>query len=314
MKHRSFSQVQESQMTRVSRRAFLGKGGLLICAAIVAPRQFARLEAAESASEKPSLRIGLITDIHYADKPASRTRYYRESLQKVREGIEWFNREKMDFLVELGDLIDAADSADGEAVYLRTIEREYARFKGQRHYVFGNHDAWSLTKKQFLENCGGRGRKEYYSFDHGNLHFVILDACYRSDGVAYGNRNFKWTDSDIPPAQIEWLKSDLKLTNKPTIIFVHQRLDVKNNYGVKSAALVRGILEKSNKVLAVFQGHSHKNDYHEINGIHYCTLCAVIEGEGEENNAYSELSIYPNGNLQVKGFRRQQSYQLVNAT
>jgi len=52
-----------------------------------------------------------------------------------------------------------------------------------------------------------------------------------------------------------------------------------------SAPEVRQILEDSGNVSAVFQGHSHQNDYRDINGIHYCTMRAVIEGSGAANNA-----------------------------
>ena len=52
-------------------------------------------------------------------------------------------------------------------------------------------------------------------------------------------------------------------------MFAHQRLDVTNDYCIKNATDVRKVLEASGKVLAVFQGHNHKNDYNEIGGIHY---------------------------------------------
>jgi len=62
-------------------------------------------------------------------------------------------------------------------------------------------------------------------------------------------------------------------------------------------------------VRAVFQGHSHKNDYQEIAGIHYCTLAAMIEGAGEQNNAFSNLEILAGGTIRVRGFLRQKDYR-----
>ena len=115
---------------------------------------------------------------------------------------------------------------------------------------------------------------------------MVLDACFTSEGRPYGRRNSKWNDANIPEAQVEWLAADLKRAKGKAIVFVHQRLDVSNNYGVKNAAAVRKVLEGSSKVLTVFQGHSHKNDYNDIAGIHYCTLAAMIEGSGAENNSH----------------------------
>ncbi|HQX52779.1 MAG TPA: alkaline phosphatase, partial [Planctomycetaceae bacterium] len=102
---------------------------------------------------------------------------------------------------------------------------------------------------------------------------------------------------------------DLKTNDKPVIVFAHQRLDVSNNHGVKNNAEVRKVLESSEKVLAVFQGHSHQNDLKEIGGIHYCTLVAMVEGSGPENNGYSLMEIEPNGSIQLTGFRKQKPYK-----
>ena len=92
------------------------------------------------------------------------------------------------------------------------------------------------------------------------------------------------------------------------ILFAHQRLDVSNNHGVKNNVDVRKVLESSGKVLAVFQGHSHQNDLKEIGGIHYCTLIAMVEGSGVENNGYALMDIDPNGTIRLKGFRKQKYY------
>jgi alkaline phosphatase len=83
---------------------------------------------------------------------------------------------------------------------------------------------------------------------------------------------------------------------------------VSNNHGVNNNADVRKILEASGKVLAVFQGHSHQNDLKEIAGIHYCTLVAMVEGSGPENNGYSRIDLHTDGMIQVMGFRKQASY------
>jgi hypothetical protein len=53
---------------------------------------------------------------------------------------------------------------------------------------------------------------------------------------------------------------------------------------------------------------SHKNDYKELGGIHYCTLVAMIEGSGVENNGYSILDVGPDGAITVTGFRKQKNY------
>ena len=261
------------------------------------------------AAGQPALRIGLLTDLHYADRAPQGTRHYRETIPKLREAVERFNEARLDFAVELGDLIDEADTVEGEIGHLKTIEREFAKFKGGRHYVLGNHCVWTLTKEQFFANCAAK--QPFYAFDRAGFHFVMLDACHRFDGEDYGARNFKWNEAEIPPAQREWLQADLKAAKLPVIVFVHQRLDVTGNYGIKSAPEVRLMLEASGKVLAVFQGHNHVNDLREIGRIPYCTLAAMVEGSGAEKSAYGILDVFRDGTLKVSGFQQQKSHELA---
>ena len=141
------------------------------------------------------------------------------------------------------------------------------------------------------------------------MHFVVLDACFRKDGQPYGRKNADWSDANIPGEELDWLKADLKETKGKTVVFVHQRLDVTNYFGVKNAKDVRTALEESKKVLAVFQGHSHQNDLKDVGGIHYCTLVAMVEGSGKENNGYSTMDIFENGTIRLAGFRKQKNYE-----
>jgi alkaline phosphatase len=297
--------VSHATPTRVGRRAFLANGSLVLASAGLDLASGAGLRAGEV--PKKGVRAGLVTDLHYADKKPAGTRHYRETLDKLAEAAARFKKDEAAFVVELGDLIDAADSVETELKYLKRIDKEFVAVSKDRHYVLGNHCVDTLTKREFLD---GVGRKEaHYSFDRGGVHFVVLDACFRSDGEPYGRKNSKWTDANVPADELDWLKEDLKGADKPVVVFAHQRLDVATDYGVKNAAAVRKVLEDSKRVLAVFQGHSHKNDYKDISGIHYCTLVGMIEGSGAENNGYAVLAVGPDGTITVTGFRKQKNYE-----
>lgn len=286
-----------------SRRTFIQNGTLWLLGGGLGFSRAAVLSAEES---QRRLRIGMVTDLHYADKPPAGTRHYRETLAKIAEVGEEFQKARPDFVVELGDLIDAAETVEAEKQYLARINKEFSSLPGDKHYVLGNHCVSTLTKDEFLEGVGQR--KSHYSFDSGGFHFVVLDACFLSSGVPYGRNNVKWNDANIPAEQVEWLRDDLQSTTGKTIVFVHQRLDVKTDHGVKNAEQVRRVLENSGKVLAVFQGHSHKNDLIDINGIHYCTLVAMVEGSGAENNGYTLMDVFDGGTIRLAGFRKQNKY------
>ena len=299
--------TQASSERRTGRRNFLLQTSCLLAGAGIG---CLTREPAAADSEDPAvplLRIGLLTDLHYADKPAAGSRHYRDSRAKLAAAGKQFAEAKTDLVIQLGDSIDTATSLDAEKEALRNIHAEFAAIPAPRHYVLGNHCVSALTKADFLEIVGQP--KSFYSFDLNQHHIVILDACFRSDGVAYGGVKFDWGDANVPPDEIEWLRKDLQQTSLPTIVFVHQRLDVAPPYGVKNAPELRRILEDSKRVLAVFQGHDHRGDVRLIDAIRYCTLRAMIEGAGLDNNAFAILDVLPGGELRLTGFGKQPSYR-----
>ncbi|MDZ7342970.1 MAG: hypothetical protein ONA90_00480 [candidate division KSB1 bacterium] len=75
---------------------------------------------------------------------------------------------------------------------------------------------------------------------------------------------------------------------------------------MKNAERVRKILEKSKRVLAVIQGHAHKGAYAMINGIHYFTLKALVEGPTLKNNSFGIVSIEKDNRVSLRGFGQQQ--------
>lgn len=283
-----------------TRRGFLRDSTILLAGLTARPAR-----AARRAPER-AVRIGLMTDLHHADKPERRTRYYRHTLDKLREAVEVFNRSEIDLAVELGDLIDQAPALETEIAWLKTVEAVFAGVRAPRHYVLGNHCVGTLTKAEFAAHTAA-SKSPHYSFDVAGIHLVVLDSCYTSAGIPYQRDNFDWKDANVPEAELAWLREDLARADTPAIVFAHQRLDRDPAHSVRNADRVRAILERSGRVMAVFQGHSHANAYQRIGGIHYCTLVAMVEGPGPESSGYALLEILPDAGLRLTGFRRQTS-------
>jgi hypothetical protein len=129
--------VNRSSTCQVGRRAFLANGSLILAASLDSVSR-ACLLAADS-PKKDGVRVGLVTDLHYADKKPAGTRHYRETPDKLAEAAEKFKKDGPAFVVELGDLIDAADSVETELKYHKRIDRDFAPVSKDRHYVLGNH-------------------------------------------------------------------------------------------------------------------------------------------------------------------------------
>lgn len=271
-----------------------------------------------------ALRFAVMTDIHYADADPRKTRYYRDSLPKVNQAIRELNDQithaprdtAPSLCLMLGDLIDSRKTpidqggVEEELAYLDTIEAAMAKLNTPRHYVFGNHCVYTLTKDEFAAHTVAQ--PTYYSFDHplantkGHLHMVILDACFTSNSEPYGRRNFTWSDANIPQHELDWLKADLKATPNPTIIFTHQRLDAMGGLlTINNATQVREIINNAKNVIAVFQGHSHENSLVHHNNIPYLVFRAIVEGPGLQNNAYATVDIFPDLSILIHGHYKQ---------
>jgi len=267
----------------------------------------------------PVLRFGMITDVHYADREHFKERYYNQSLKKLNEFIKVMNKEKVDFIVELGDFKDQ-DEVPNEAntlKYLTDVESVFHQFKGPTYHVLGNHDMDGITKTQFLEhvvNTGIPKDRNYYSFNQKGFHFIVLDGNYTSDEKDYNKDNYRGVESWIPVKQVKWLKEDLKSNQLPTIVFIHQLLD--DSKGMKRSAQnapeVRKIMEDSGHVLCVFQGHVNAEKYSMINNIHYYSFISTVYGSGLKNNSYVIVDAFKKGTLKINGYRKASQQKLLS--
>ena len=264
----------------------------------------------QSSSIRP-LRFGLVTDLHYAEKDVSINRYYRQSIRKLEDAVREFNRQKLDFVVELGDFkdMDANHDAATALRFLDDIEAELQQFRGKVYHVLGNHDMDCISKEDFMKHTTNPGKtngRSYYSFTTKGVRFIVLDANFNEDRTPYCKGNFEWQKAYIPQEEIDWLRRELQHVDMPIITLCHQLLDrfsnVEKSVCVGNADEVVKLLEENGHVMAVIQGHHHTGHYSQRNGIHYWTMKAMIESEYPQHNSFAVVSIDPKGVISVEGF------------
>ena len=287
----------------MNRRIFLQRavGGVLLSSSI----------PLFSCETDHSLRFGIVTDIHYSERASYGTRYFKQSIEKLKNAIDVFNQADLDFIIELGDLKDQDSEPERKNTlkYLDTIEAVLQTFNGPVYHVLGNHDMDSISKEDFLNHTSNHkdaDKKTYYSFTCNGIKCIVLDANYSEDGSPYDTGNFDWTKAFIPKSQQEWLQKELSSDEIPILIFVHQLLDSFSDVGkdlcVGNADEVVPLLEKNGNVLAVFQGHHHPGNYSFRNGIHYWTMKGMIEESLPDNNSFAIVEVNKNGDISIDGF------------
>jgi len=257
-------------------------GGATICVLTVLA-----VVLACSAETTDALRIGIFADLHAHDTDSPLDQFALTGwAERLQACVDAMNAWPADLMIQLGDFINArfvlgAELGDPERIprILEAAEAVYAGFNGPRYHVLGNHDVGDLTKAEFLERVNTDATS--YSFDAGAYHFVVLDAQYRFDGTDRGNE-FWFMQGYVPPSLLEWLQEDLAATDRPTIVCVHQRLDLdfEQRHGgpeIVNHVEVRDVLVEAGNVIAVFHGHDHGGGYSQIDGIHYVTFVALLD-------------------------------------
>ena len=227
-----------------------------------------------------SFKFGLIADTQFADRPKSIGRYYRNALVKTRKAVDAFLREKVEFCVHLGDVIDWPNQPEKALEALNQFIPVMKGVGAPVHYVIGNHDLASVRVDLFTAGLQEGMKDTWYSFDHKGMHFIILDCNFDNNSEWYCPENSEWDKCYIPLIEQQWLEKDLAATQSPYVfVFVHALLDdMDNPHVIRNAGDVRRILEQSGKHIIVFQGHMHSGHESEKNGIGYHTMKAIVDG------------------------------------
>lgn len=194
------------------------------------------------------------------------------------------------FAVNVGDTVFGSSNNSR----LRDQYKEYkdlvkSILSAKMYLALGNHEILGSRKNQdfFASEPDGL----YYSFDHGNSHFVILD----SEIVGQAGK--------ITGDQLAWLRSDLQKSKAAhKFVFLHRPLyPVDGHMGKcmdqypKDRDALHSLFVR-NKVDTVFVGHEHLFNEQVKNGVRY-----IITGGGG-------ASTYPS----ILGYGDFYHYILVN--
>ncbi len=226
---------------------------------------------------------------------------FADETSLYEKAIAEANRLRPDFVVMCGDMTHDADDLD----QLNELRRITAKLDNTIpvYWVAGNHDVGNRPTPETLAQYRQRFGEDNYSFDHKGSHFVVLNSCVCFD------------PTDVPDeweSLIAFLKSDLKEARangrKNILVFVHHPLFLDNPdepdgyFAIPKArrAVLLDIL-KSNNVLAVFAGHTHRNILGSDGALQMVTSGAVGYPLGDDPSGLRVVKVL-DGSIEHKYF------------
>jgi alkaline phosphatase len=225
------------------------------------------------------MKIGFFTDCHYCNGGLGGGRDSKASFDKTKQAMEEFKKQGVDICFCLGDLTDNGPDDTKETVMENFIKlTELIRSYNIPYYLVpGNHDYLIIKAEELKEKIGFKIPP--YTVKTDKCNFIVLDANYRLNMERFDIAGVEWTDSNLPPEQVKFLKEELKSSDKDCIVLVHENLDPYVHYMhiIKNSEEVRNIIKESGKVRMVIQGHFHNGAERIIDSTPYLTLPAMCE-------------------------------------
>ncbi len=148
-------------------------------------------------------------------------------------------------------------------------------------FAFGNHDIYSgdaaFLDTFHLPTNNVTGTEHYYSFDHGDVHFVVLyQPMLNQYLLAPGNVQYNWLVADLAASTKPWKLIALHL---PLLTSAHHRFDNANGNGLYDTDELRSILlpiAQQFGVQLIMSGHAHVYErFAPVDGVH-----TLVSGAG----------------------------------
>jgi predicted phosphodiesterase len=269
-------------------------------------------------ASRPHFRVGIIADAQFCDQDMMMGRYYRISLEKLHTAVDTFNAQKVDLVVNLGDLVD------GRLESFPTVLREIDRLEMPVHHLLGNHEFWEVpfhSQAGVLDSLGLASG--YCDLELPGWRFLLLDgtdlAAYSQgahrelteeaelcrDGLA-GQSNAALWNGAIGESQLAWMEwhlRDAEARGERVALFCHFPITPPGHpMTLWNDAELRILLSRHPPVKAWFAGHSHTGGYRFLEGIHHLTFGGMLMTA--DSNSFAILDFYEDTVL-VEGFGRE---------
>lgn len=277
------------------------------------------------------MKFGVITDCQYADVgivDLAPQRKFRESKEKLREAINFFNNQDVEFVVHLGDFIDH-DIAGFKVLNEITKDLNKPLF-----HIFGNHDFYEVWPKEVNRNSKEELLKlldmpsPYYEKIFGDFRFLFLDSnevgviestegskAYE-EGMSLINKlkkagyvNAETWNGTISDEQFKWIVErtiEAEKLNQKVVLFAHHPVFPEHRENMLEYEKIINLFRKHKNLAAYLNGHNHDGNEGVVNEVPCITFKGMVD---TDENSYSIVELTKEG-LLIKGYGREESRKI----
>jgi manganese-dependent ADP-ribose/CDP-alcohol diphosphatase len=240
------------------------------------------------------ISFGLLADLQYCNSDPAYNRFFKNSPDKLRKALNEFGRHKLDFIIQLGDLIDHDEQS------FQGILPLFDQVKVPLYHVLGNHD-YEVSEAYKTKVPDVLSTDRFYNFKLGNWRFIVLDGNEISTFANNKNsENYKeaekiltaenkpvnanFWNGGIGKKQLKWLNSileDASENDENVMIFCHYPIFPSHRHNLLNDKEVLELIGKYHCVKAWFNGHNHNGNYGQSENIHFINMKGMVETENK---------------------------------
>ena len=272
-----------------------------------------------------TFRFGVIADCQYdglnGEPNSTGTRFCVSALGKLQDAGAELNRHELDFVINLGDLIDRQFENFPEPL------KVLLGLRAPLYHLVGNHDfcgpdyEYAVTPREEIFRILDL-QNPYYSWNQNGWKFIVLDtnevgtiewppgtpqydegAKVLSEMKEAGAINSRPWNGGLSEEQFAWLEKELE-SETPTIVFGHHPISPDYGGNCLNDKQLRALLQKSSQVKAYFCGHEHAGMFDQFIDLPCLAFKGMVETKDENTFAVVTLD---GDKIDIQGFGREES-------
>lgn len=217
--------------------------------------------------------FAVISDSHLEPEPSGKGAAPRSN-ERNRYVVQELNRLTPQFVIHTGDMVNPRLGGADYSPAAEAVKNIYADLKCELFLTPGNVDIGDKPEpwetrfsvcQEWVETYRKHFGKQYYAFDHKDIHFIVADSCILNSGLPCETEQREWLEKDLADNAG---KRIFLFTHYPPYLLDPDEDSHYDNIDEPARSWLLGLIE-SHDVEALFTGHVHRFFYNRHGASHH---------------------------------------------